>query len=86
MRPLDVQGDLLRPTVVGDRRRAAAGLVHLRENRVGQAKLFIELQQIGGNVGIVVGIDDGDGLAGAVAGDAVEEDFIEAVAMADLRG
>ena len=46
----------------------AAGLIHLGQDGVGQAELQVELVQVVGDVRIVVGVDDGDGRAAAVAG------------------
>ena len=86
--PLHVQRDFRGPARVRRGQvRGAARLAHLREYRIGQAERLIELVQVAGDVGIVVGIDDGDGRAAAVAGHrpVVEGDVVEAVGRADLR-
>ncbi len=45
----------------------SAVLIDLLKDRIGQAVLRVKSLQIAPDVGIVVGIDDGDGLARAVA-------------------
>jgi hypothetical protein len=53
---------------------------------LGEVEVLVESDQVGPDVGIVADIHDGDGLAAAVAGDAVEGDLVESVRVADLCG
>jgi hypothetical protein len=67
-----------------------AALVDLGEaGRGGEAVGAVEGRQVAGDVRVVVGIDDADGHAAAVAGDQavggiLEPDAVEAVGVADL--
>ena len=87
MRPFDVERLLEFPAGVG----SASGEIQDSEVGVGQLECSIEGLQIGRQGWIVVGLDQGDGLAGAVArhGRACrcsERDGVEAVSMGQLRG
>ena len=67
--PLHVEADLERPPAVGPGVGGAAGLVDLREatvrRRAGrETVLGAEGAEIGLGARVVVGVDDGDGLAG----------------------
>src|SRR5207302_11397752 len=66
--PLDVQGLFQLPAVVGiDRGIAAAAVLgDTREaRRRGQAEGRVELAQVEGDIGLVVGVNAGNGLSGA---------------------
>ena len=52
--------------------------------RVGKAESAIEGREVANDGGIIEGIDDGDGLAGAVPGDIAEADVAEAIGGAHL--
>ncbi len=54
--------------------------------RVGEAEGAIEVDEVADDGGIVEGVDDGDGLAGAVAHDVAEGHVAEAIGSADLGG
>jgi hypothetical protein len=56
------------------------------EEGVWEAELQVERMEIGKEGGSVIGIDDGDGLAGTIADDRSEEDLVEAISGADLGG
>src|SRR5262245_59746973 len=79
MSPFDIQSDFASPAAVGRRQRASSSLVHLGEYGIGQAKLCVEGYQVTGDVGIVVGINNGNGRAGPI-----QVDLVEAIGMADL--
>ncbi len=71
--------------------RCAAGLVEDLEGWTagvegGEAEVGAESVGVGDDVGVVVGVDDGDGFAAAVSADAVEEDVVDAVGVADFGG
>ncbi len=73
MGPFDIEGGFESPRVagpcgVGAGKRGAAGFVEEGKSGVGEAELGIEGVQVGGEGGIGVGVDDGDGLTGAVGG------------------
>ncbi len=89
--PLDVEGGFHRPGVagaggVGGGEHGAAGFVQEGEGGIHEAELLIEGVEIGGDGGIVVGVDDGDGLAGTVGGGTVEGEAGEAVGLSNLCG
>jgi hypothetical protein len=85
---LDIQGDFDRPAGVGRGQSRASRFIHLAEARGRrQAVCGIERGQIAANIRIVVGIDDGDGLAAAVDGRAAgQPNLVEAVSVTDLAG
>ena len=90
MSPFDVECDFARPAGIVLRQfGGAAGLADdLEAGRSGDPELLIEDRQVVDDIGIVVGIDDRDGLAGAIGsggGTRAEADLIEAVCLADLR-
>ncbi len=84
MHPFEVQGLFEFPVVVartgriGPRQRGAARLVEQGESRptrrvdLRQTELTAEGVQRRGGVGIVIGVDDGNRLAGAGGGEAAE--------------
>src|SRR5262245_47883239 len=87
MRPFDVQSDLLRPAGVGPRQGRAAILIYFRKGWwVRQPQRLIEHVQVGGDVRIVVSVDNGDRLAGAIGGRLAECSLIKAVGMAYIGG
>ncbi len=95
MRPLNVQRFFPLPGAVGGAGAVGIGggiigaavLRDLGEGgRIGQAILCVEDLQVGEGIGIVVGIDDGDGLAAAIADNIAKHDLIDAVGGADLGG
>ncbi len=89
MGPFDVEADLEPPALVGGGVVGAAVLVYLLETRRGgQAVGRVEGGQVTGDIGLVVGINDGNGLAAAIPldGAPVEGDLIEAISLADLAG
>ena len=83
VRPLHVERLLELPTArrIAGRITRPAGLVDPRDRRGGQPELGIERVQIGLDVRVVVGIDDGDRLAAARAGDAVESNAAESIGL-----
>ena len=91
--PFDVQRDFQGPAGIGRRWAARGGF---GENKIavgiggGEVKGLAEDAQVVGDVGGVVGIDDGDGLACAVGVDGVfavaEDDVVEAIGVADFAG
>ena len=93
VRRLDVEGFLGFPVGrsgsgrVNARKGGAAVFIDFAEaGRVGDLKESVETLQVAGDVGVVVGIDDGDGLAAAVAYDSAEADGVNAVGVTDLVG
>ena len=89
MGPLDVQLDFGGPGA-GDVvawEGASAGLIDdVEAGRGGEAKLGVEGGQVGDDVGVVEGVDDGDGLAGAVADGVAKLDVVDAIGMSNLGG
>ena len=86
VRPLHVERLLELPTArrIAGRITRPAGLVDPRDRRGGQPELGIERVQIGLDVRVVVGIDDGDRLAAAIARDATEGNIIKSICYLDL--
>ncbi len=70
-------------------RRAAVFVQHLERRAAGvelrQAEIRVEGGRVGDDVRIVVGVDDGDGLTGAVADDSIERNQVHAVRRLHLR-
>ena len=87
MRPLHVERLLELPTArrIAGRITRPAGLVDTADRRGGQPELGVERVQVGLDVRVVVGIDDGDRLAAAVARDAIESDVVKSICLLDLR-
>jgi hypothetical protein len=81
--PLHVEGDFQGPPRIGSgsslRRR-------LGEYGVAQAEGLVEDVQVAGNSRVVEGVNDGDGLARAVAFDRTKHNLIEPIGVPDLRG
>ena len=78
MRPFDVERDFIGPVrVVGrcSRARNDLGEIGLR-----QVELLIKYGQVAFDLGVVEGVDDGDGLPGAV-----ERELVESVSVANHR-
>src|SRR6185295_3696600 len=55
------------------------------ESKIGDSKLPTKRQQIAVGCGRVIGINDGDGLSGAVALYAIEKDLIQSISASHLR-
>ena len=89
MRPLDVERGLADDVEV---LRGDAVLVHdLEAGGSRDAEELVEGRQVGAERGVDPLLDDGDRLAGAVAGDgrapgAREADLVDAVGVPELRG
>src|SRR5271156_3572762 len=84
MRPLNIERNFDSP--VGVCSRLAAGFVCLQETAVAgragwQTEFLAEDAEVRFRIGIVVCVDDSDGLAGALV-----RDLIKAVSVADLCG
>ena len=92
MGPLDVQRLFLFPpsgAIHAGKRCAAALIQHGKRRTAGtvelrQAELSVERRRVADDIGIVVGVDDGDGLAGARAGNTVQANRVCPVGGPDL--
>ena len=89
--PLNVEGFFDFPTVafaggINTWETGAAVLVHAFDDGVREAEGDVKVVEVGDDGGIVVGINDSDGLAGAIAMDGAEHDLVHAERMADRGG
>ena len=88
MRPFDIQGRLSFPALarIGARQIRAAVLVDDLETRRGcDPEFSIEGGQIGGDIRVVVGVDDRDRLAAAVGCRRAERRIVKSIRRANLR-
>jgi hypothetical protein len=69
VRPLDIEGDFRGPAAVGGWVFRTTVLGYLGENRVRETELLVEGLEVRGDIGIVVSINDSDGLRVAIRGD-----------------
>src|SRR5439155_20695536 len=84
-RPFDVERDFPRPARVGTRLSLGSGLGQHAAGRSRKPERAIENVQILEDVGVVIGIDDGDRLARAVALHSIAECYlIKSIGMTDL--
>ena len=81
---------------IGSRQVGAAVLPEFYEaGRIGQAELLVEVRQVAGieigaravhEVGVVIGVDDGNRLSGSITRDRAEADLVDPIGRANLLG